>query len=331
MARVLSREVEPAPDRGSKGALGALIEGELGRPVPPAVAALARQLAERAGNGAAAVLFYGSVLRDGALDGALEGVLDYYVLVDRLADWRGSPLAAAAGRLLPPNVGYLETTVEGRVLRAKYAVMTLGQFRRAMSERSLDTTVWTRFSQPALCAHARSEAARSRVAGALGQAVITAARWAAVLGPERGEALAYWRALFSRTYELELRVESGARIDALLERAPERYAEVLPLAWREGGIGFDLEPEGMLVPRLAAGARAAALRRWSRRQQLGRPLNLMRLAKAAFTFDGAMDYVVWKVERHSGVRLEVAPWERRFPLLAAPRLYYRLRRRGLIR
>src|SRR5690606_6595720 len=141
VARVLSREVEPAPDRSSKGALGALIEGELGRPVPPAVAALARQLAERAGNGAAAVLFYGSVLRDGALDGALEGVLDYYVLVDRLADWRGSPLAAAAGRLLPPNVGYLETTVEGRVLRAKYAVMTLGQFRRAMSERSLDTTV----------------------------------------------------------------------------------------------------------------------------------------------------------------------------------------------
>jgi len=58
---------------------------------------------------------------------------------------------------------------------------------------------------------------------------------------------------------------------------------------------------------------------------------VLRLLKAALTFDRGMDYVVWKVERHSGVRLEVAPWERRFPLLAAPGLYCRLRRRGLLR
>ncbi len=40
-----------------------------------------------------------------------------------------------------------------------------------------------------------------------------------------------------------------------------------------------------------------------------------------------MDYVAWKIERHSGVRIEVAPWQRRFPLLAAPGLYWKLRRR----
>jgi hypothetical protein len=67
------------------------------------------------------------------------------------------------------------------------------------------------------------------------------------------------------------------------------------------------------------------------RRQLGKPLNLLRLIKAAFTFDGAIDYVVWKVERHSGVRLEIQPWQRRHPLLAAPRLYYQLRKRRVMR
>jgi hypothetical protein len=37
------------------------------------------------------------------------------------------------------------------------------------------------------------------------------------------------------------------------------------------------------------------------------------------------------VERHSGVRVEVAPWQRRFPLLAAPGLYWKLRRRGVLK
>jgi hypothetical protein len=64
---------------------------------------------------------------------------------------------------------------------------------------------------------------------------------------------------------------------------------------------------------------------------LGRPLNILRLLKAALTFERGVDYVLWKVERHSGVRLAVANWERRFPLLAAPGIYYRLRRRGLLR
>jgi len=86
-----------------------------------------------------------------------------------------------------------------------------------------------------------------------------------------------------------------------------------------------------LRPVLAPQLRTEALRAWARRARLGRALNVLRLLKAALTFDHALDYVVWKVERHSGVRLEVAPWERRFPLLAAPGLYWRLRRRGLLR
>lgn len=319
MARVLKTDALPA-------ALAPLLEPELGREVPRAVTRFAERLAARAGGEAAAVLFYGSGLRDEALD----GLLDFYVLTDRARAWPGSLLAAAANRLLPPNVGYAEDEIGGERLRAKYAVMTLAQFRRGMAPRSLETTLWTRFSQPCACVYARSEADRSAVLAAVGAAAMTAARWAAVLGPERAEPEAHWNALYAETYALELRVESSGRSETVVAAAPERYARLLPLAWEAAGIAFERSGSS-LAPLLAPRVRAQALRQWALRRRLGRPLNVLRLLKAALTFERPIDYVVWKVERHTGVQLAVAGWERRFPLLAAPGLYCRLRRKGLLR
>lgn len=320
-----------------EGNLRAIIDAELGRPASPAVLALAERFARRAGSHAVAVLFYGSALRAEALD----GVLDFYVLLDRVGDWPGSRLGAAANRLLPPNVGYFEGVNEesevaegqrgGERLRAKYALMSLKQFSRGMSPAGFDTTLWARFSQPCVCVWARSDADRAAVVGAVCDAVVTAARWAAALGPTSGRALDFWRALFARTYEAELRVERTGRSDSIVDRDAARYSALLPAAWRIGGIEYQSAPEGVLTPTLRDAARRAAGRRWARRKILGKPLNLLRLLKAAFTFDGAMDYVAWKIERHSGVRIEVSPWQRRFPLLAAPGLYWKLRRRGVLR
>jgi hypothetical protein len=236
-----------------------------------------------------------------------------------------------ANRLLPPNVGYFEGEVAGQILRAKYAVMSLAQFQRGMSTSALDTTLWARFSQPCIGAWVRSEADRKVVAHALSHAVMTAARWAAELGPSSAEASDYWRALFGRTYGTELRVERTGRSDDIVDRDATRYAALLPLGWTAAGIPHEVSAEGRFTPEVDEAARRRAARRWARRQFLGKPLNMLRLLKAAFTFDRALDYVAWKVERHSGVRIELTPWQRRFPLLAAPGLYWRLRRRGVLR
>jgi hypothetical protein len=42
-------------------------------------------------------------------------------------------------------------------------------------------------------------------------------------------------------------------------------------------------------------------------------------------------YILWKIERHSGVKATATPWQRRHPLLAAPGLAWRLYRRGAFR
>ena len=304
-----------------------LLTEELQRQLPSAVTQLAAQLARRADGAAAAVLFYGSNLRDARLD----GVLDFYVLLDRVGAWPGPRLAALANRLLPPNVGYIEATVEGHALRAKYALISVAQFRQGVSPEALDTTLWARFSQPSCCAWARSDADREAATDAVRQAVITAARWAADLGPACGDALSFWRSLFAHTYAAELRVENGTRGNDLVARDAERYARLLPEAWRAAGLAVEAWADGQLMPRLTAASRAAAARRWTVRRRLGKPLNIARLLKAAFTFDGALDYAMWKVERHSGVRLEITDWQRRHPLLAAPGIYWRLRERNVWR
>ena len=311
----------------SRAELAALLGAELERAVPAPVTALAAELAARAGPATAAVLFYGSALRDAALD----GVLDFYVLTDRAIAWPGSRWTALAGRMLPPNVGYLETVIGGTTLRTKYAVMTLAQFRSGMSAEGVDTTLWARFSQPAAVVQVRGDAEAQEVRAAIVEAAVTAARWAAWLGPARGEAADFWRALFQRTYAAELRVERGGRADDLVSRDAARYAALLPAAWRAGGLDFTGADDGLLAPALSAKERAAAERRWRRRRWLGRPMNLLRLMKAASTFDNAADYVAWKVERHSGYRIEPSEFQRRHPLLAAPALYFKLRARGVLR
>lgn len=310
---------DPAP-------LVAFVAEELARPMAPAVEAFAAEIAARGQGGVVAVLFYGSALRTGATD----GLLDFYVLLDDLAAWDWSPAARRGAARLPPNVEYSETTAAGMTLRAKIAILSLDQFREHARAKSYDTTIWARFAQPTALVFARDEAARAAAAEAVAIAVRGAAWWAAHLGPEQAPAPAFWAALFARTYASELRVEGANRAGSIVDSAPERYAAILPLAWEAEGMPFARDGE-TLAPVLTPRQRADAERAWRRRKRIAKPLNLARLAKAAFTFSGGVDYLAWKIERHSGQTIEVTPFQRRHPLLAAGPALWRLWRRGVLR
>lgn len=321
---------KPAHSMTSAQALSALsshIASELREPLPEAVQAFAAEIAAHGGVHVAAVLFYGSNLRSGALD----GVLDFYVLVDSLRGWHRRRLPAAANRILPPNILLFERKHAGQTLRAKVAVLRVDQFHKAMHRRSLDTTMWARYAQPAALAWVRDEASHVATVQSITRAVVSAADWAARLGPSSGKPNDFWDALFRRTYAAELRVEKASRACALTSFASARYAALLPLAWRAAGVHASSEADGRLRPLLSARLRRRAIAEWKRRQLLGKPLNLARLVKTAYTFKGGVDYVIWKIERHSGYKLELKAWQRHHPVLAAPSVLWQLRRHGAIR
>jgi hypothetical protein len=282
------------------------IAASLAVPGDPAVARFARALGEAAG--ARAVLFYGSNLRTGSLD----GVLDFYVLL-------GSGSEAA----IWPTVGYHEHVDGGQTLRAKVAVMRLGTFARAASGVLVDTTIWARFVQPSALVWTGDRAAADEVTAALSDAASTAARLAAALGPASGTASDYWRVLFQATYRAEFRVEKAGREEDILAVNAGHLEGLLPLALGAAGISAACDGN-QITPALSAAARRQIRRWWRRRARLGKPLNLLRLAKASLTFAGAARYAAWKIERHTGVAVAVTPLHERFPLLAAPEVLWAL-------
>ncbi|CAN7217020.1 hypothetical protein LJR225_000805 [Phenylobacterium sp. LjRoot225] len=294
--------------------LQAFVDRQLAAPCPPEARAFAEMLAREAG--ACAALFYGSVLRTGDLD----GVLDFYLLTeDRPAKgWRGW-----AGRRLWPDVSFRQAEVAGRMLQAKVATMPLSTFAAAAADGFLDTTIWTRFVQPSALVVAADPATAGTVGDAIAAACETAARYAAAVGPADGRAEDYWQALFRRTYAAELRVEKPGREREIIGFDPQRYGDLLPLAWASGGVAFT-ESDGVLRPRLAAAEARRLSTAWRRREAFGRPLNVARLVKAAFTFEGAARYAAWKIERHTGVVVPLTPWRERHPILAAPGAAWRI-------
>lgn len=282
------------------GALTDRVARQLARELHAEVRAFAAALAED--TGAAATLFYGSNLRTGELD----GVLDFYLL-----------LPGPQRERIWPRVSYHERAGASGILRAKVATMSVGQFARACRGESRDTTIWTRFVQPAALVQVADAGTARRVAEAIAAAAQTAARLAAALGPPAASADEYWRGLFRATYRAEFRVEKAGREDSILSVNREHFDGLLPLALEAQGIACR-EHGGLLAVELDPVARASVLRWWGLRRRLGKPLNLLRLAKATTTFEGAARYAAWKVERHTGVAIEVTPFRERHPLLAAP-------------
>ncbi len=281
-------------------ALSQRIAQSLAAPVNPAVSQFAARLAQE--NGALAVLFYGSNLRTGSL----EGVLDYYVL-----------LPGPQQERIWPRVSYREWEHGDETLRAKIATMSMEAFAAAASGQSRDTTIWARFVQPSALVWHRDEAAKATVIAAIGGATQTAVRLAVALGPQSARAEEYWRALFRATYKAEFRVENAGREDSILSVNATHFDGLLSLALEAQGIGIRRNGD-LLSPRIDQRERDRILRWWSVRRRFGKPLNILRLLKASTTFDGAARYAAWKIERHTGVPVKLTPWRERHPVLAAP-------------
>ena len=286
--------------------LRAFVGAGMQMPVDSRVSALAAALGEMAN--ALSVLFYGSNLHRGDLD----GVLDFYVLT-----------TGSVEHGIWPTVSYREIVVDGTTLRAKIATMRLTTFARAAGDRRIDTTIWSRFTQPCALVWARDSAASDQTIDAVAAAAITAGRYAAALGPARGEAVDYWRGLFKATYTAELRVERHGRHDQLVARDRAYYETLLPLAWAAGGVPFNRHAGRMLVM-LGAVERLRIRLAWRMRSLSGKPINIARLVRATLTFDGAARYGAWKIERHTGIRIKLTPWRERHPVLAAPGVLWKV-------
>lgn len=304
-----------------------LISSQLATPPHPVVAAFAERVASRYGAAVQAVLFYGSALRTGDLSGTL---LDFYVLVDSYRHAYGSAGLAIANRLIPPNVFYAEEEIEGVTYRAKYAVLTVEQFRHLASPACFNVSVWARFAQPSLLVWARPEA-RGAVISAVAQAPATLLRAARPMLPAEATVRALWVAAFGLTYGSELRAEKKGKGLELFDLAPDYYLAITAPALEAAGIPATVEGDRVALPAVTGARRLRGRIAWSLRSLQGKLLSALRLIKATATFTGGIDYLAWKITRHSGVTVEIKPWHRRHPIIGGLVLFRDLKRKGAIR
>lgn len=293
--------------------------------------ALRDTLQEQYGDAVDAMLFYGSCLRSG---NALDGLVDLYLVVDNYHSAYHKLVPALFNRLLAPNVYYLEIKVNGSPVRTKYAVISLRDLERGTSMRWFHSYLWGRFSQPCGLLYSRNAETSRRVRELLAQAVLTFLTRTLPALPERLDNAAIWQQGLALSYQAELRVEKPERAIQLYESWEDHFRAITPLVMNELPFNIEqLQDASRLLYRVRIPQRTRRLGRlgWLLRRLQGKFLSLLRLIKAAFTFQGGADYIIWKLQRHSGVPIEITPKMRRHPLIYGWSLVWRLYRRGIFR
>jgi hypothetical protein len=301
------------------------------QPASPAVCALTNEILARHGNTCQAVLFYGSCLRKGDDSG---GIVDLYLLVDSYRSIYSNRLLSFANKLLPPNVFYLELPFKGRMVRAKYAVLALADFQRGTSLHCFHSYFWARFAQPASLLYARTEQVATQVRAALGQAVMTFITRVLPQLRDCFTAEDLWREGFLLSYRAEFRAERPDNLVSLFDVWSEHYEQLTRAA--VALVPFPIKVLANADPVryhacIPARVRHHSYLQWRVRCLQGKLLSVLRLLKGLFTFQGGLDYVLWKIERHSGIAIKVTPRLRRYPLLAVCVLFWRSYRRGAFR
>lgn len=300
-------------------------------PQHPALLQLVDALRTKHGACVAAILFYGSCLRSGD---PYEGLVDLYLIVDNYRCVNAGRLGALWNWLLPPNVFYAEFPHQDRTVRCKYAILSRTDLQRGTSRRWLHSYLWGRFSQPTAIAWCRDEQTRALTAKCLAQAVLTFLDRVLPALPERGTVKSLWSDGLRLSYRAELRAESGARSSELTaanltfyEKVTQMAAPLLHYPLTVSGA----EPQPGYHSRISRLARLRGRAGWTLRIAQGKVLSVARLLKALFTFEGGLDYIAWKLERHSGARIEIPDKVRRYPLIFIWGLFWDLYRRGIFR
>lgn len=311
-----SQRIPPDP-----GLTSALL-GDLDLPAGPETTRLARFLHEAFGRATLALVHYGSHSHGAGPEP--ESARDFFVILDDYGEGyrslhasiqsRRSPgFAAFLNRVLPPNVLSVSPRQES-VLVAKCAVIRLTDLARACSTHAPDHFVRGRLFQPVRLVWSRDERARDAVRDAILAARTATFAWIRPCLPERFDALEYCRRMLEVSYAAEIRPESGDHVSALLlaqrEHLLEMYGPFLESLVTAGVLAHDQSRFRDLAP--PSGFARARSRFWFARSKLRATL---RWCKYIALYDDWLDYVIRKLERRSGVSLNLSPLERRWPLI----------------
>lgn len=304
--------------------------------VPPETGrVLAERLADLTGGHTRAVLMYGSHLLGAAPD--RHSAYDFVVVVDAYRPFYAALKAAGELRrppwvlaslatVLPPNAIAFAPD-DGRDGIAKCLVVRTDHFEAALGPRPRDHFLLGRMLQRVSLVWAASAEEGAWVEDQLAGAQDRVLDWMAPYVEGAFDAPELGRQILAVCYRGEIRPESGDRSERIFEAQTDHFAGALlpglELAEERGDVLRDGE-----VFRLAhvPGAGRRAYWRWHFVRSKARTTS--RWVKHVLTFDNWLPYITRKVERRTGMKVELTPLERSWPLIFLwPRVFRVLRAR----
>jgi len=291
--------------------------------------ALADVIRQKHGEGLLAILVYGSWLR-----GKRDTMLDFYVLVEDYhtldSAWQGWLC-----RLLPPNVYQIQHRTDehgssGHELRAKYALLTLKRFQHAM-QHDFHSYFWARFAQPCEVLYARDAATQAILTDTFNSASATFLRRVLPAMEDNFSSADIWTRGLALTYQCELRTESSDRGTSIYEFNPAYY-DAVTRSFALDNKALSCSGSEKMYRNQSSGPlrRVSSFTWWLRRIQ-GKLLSILRLLKASLTFNEPLEYLLWKIERHSGLTITPTRRQLKYPLIFAWPLLWKLYRQGAFR
>ena len=296
---------------------------------------LTQSLVAGVGTQLRAVLLYGSQLFGAAPDRysahdlvvVVEDYLGTYrELRSHGVTHRPPSLMASLAWLLPPSViAFSPEGAAGPI--AKCLIISARDFERELSARSRDHFMISRMIQEIGVLYVKDAATERWVDEALEGARRTVLDWAApyVATPFCAESLT--REMIAICYRSEIRPESGSRASSVYEAQRaylvETYEKLLADACIEGTVVREgNEYRSAFRPGPMARLRRSAYFTYSKLRVTARWIKHM------LTFENWLPYLLRKVERRTGMRVELTPLETRWPLIFLwPHLFLVLRNR----
>lgn len=283
---------------------------------------LARQIAEAGGGSVRAILLYGSQLlktrpdRFSAYDMVVivSAYRPFYRALREAGDLhRPVWLMTSMARVLPPN-NIAFAPDDGREGLAKCQIVSDAHFERALGADPPDHFLLGRMVQRVATLWTATPADAEWVQEQLGGARSRVLDWMAPYLEAPVDAAGLGRRLLEVCYAGEFRPEARDRAQRIFDAQADHFQTVFPAVLEEGVRTGLLRREGGRYA-LAHPVPASERRRWHRHFRRSKARATTRWFKHVVTFANWLPYIVRKVERHTGRRIELTPLERKLPLI----------------
>ncbi len=276
------------------------------------------------------VILYGSCLHPSTRKPSSSP--DFYIILDSYIRVLPNIFHSILNYILPPNVYYIQLKRGEDLIEAKYNTITLKDLQRETTLSAGSLFTLGRFGKRLGLIYIKS-GYENEIINCIYNAMLTNAFL--TLGIVRDEFTLeeFIISLLGLSYAGEVRVERDTKIRELFDAFGDFYRFVYSRILSE----FEVHIKAVIKKddhyRLNLSEEEMQIRREHTQRfiQRSRRLSVLRWPKSIYTFGNYVDYLILKVERSKGIKIELSPLERRFPLIFGWRHFFKLLRRGMIK